>query len=479
MAAPPYVLLVEDDSALGNSIKRLLTGEGYELEWARNGKEALELVCSNSRFQAVVTDFRMPEMGGLQLLEKLRADHPHLPVILMTAHGGADLAIEATRKGAFDYLLKPFKLVELVEVVDRAIESSRLTEKPVEIGSTPESDDDSDAIIGTSRAMQDVYKEMGRIADKDVTVLIRGETGTGKELVARATWQHSNRSKEPFIAVNCAAIPDTLLESELFGHEKGSFTGADSKRIGRFEQADGGTLFLDEIGDMAPQTQVKLLRVLQERQITRVGGNKEIPVDVRVISATHRDLEKAIEDDQFREDLFFRLNAAQIRIPSLRERGGDMQLLAGFFLERYARQFSMKLPEVEVPAMESLESHDWPGNVRELENVIRKALLRCQGFPISKATISELLESGSSSSSGNDFQVATRVRELMKQAEKGEIDQVYTALNEEFEEAVYSEAISFTGGNQSKVARLLGISRVTLREKLDKYHLFPKRKAKN
>src|SRR5262249_29938413 len=266
-------------------------------------------------------------LGGLELVRELHASKPRLPIILMTAHGTTDTAIEATKSGAYDYLLKPFEMPELIELAEKAVASSRLMTEPVELG---EAGSSHDALIGNSRAMQGIYKEIGRIASKPVNVLIRGETGTGKELIARAIYQHSERAQAPFIAINCAAIPETLLESELFGHERGAFTGAETLRIGRFEQADHGTIFLDEIGDMTPGTQIKLLRVLQEKCLQRLGGKETIPVDVRVLAATHRDLEQAIKDRQFREDLYYRLSVVVISLPPLRDRKEDIPELVKF-----------------------------------------------------------------------------------------------------------------------------------------------------
>ena len=297
----------------------------------------------------------MPGMGGMQLLESLQESAPRLPVIMMTAFSTTDRAIEATKKGAFDYLIKPFEMPELLDLAEKAITSRKITAKPVAIG---REDSGKDSVIGSSRAMQNVFKEIGKIADKPIALLIKGETGSGKELIARAIFQHSDRSKAPFIAVNCAAIPDNLIESELFGHERGAFTGAITKRIGRFEQAHGGTLFLDEIGDLPWQTQVKLLRVLQEKVISRVGGKDEIPIDVpidvRIVSATHRDLEQMITDESFRQDLFFRLNASVINLPPLRDRTDDIPALVNYFLAKYSREFQTETPSIHKDALSCL-----------------------------------------------------------------------------------------------------------------------------
>src|SRR6058998_3361158 len=299
MKSRPKILLIEDDAGIVGGLKKELQAEGYEVAVATRGDNGLAQA-KEQPFDVVITDLKLPGLSGLKLVEQLHASKPKLPIILMTAFGTTETAIEATKLGAYEYLLKPFDMAELLDLVAKAAACNRLMSEPVEIG---EAQPNRSAIIGNSRAMQSVYKEIGRVAATMVTVLIRGETGTGKELVARAIYQHSSRAAQPFIAVNCAAIPETLLESELFGHERGAFTGAHARRIGRFEQAHQGTIFLDEIGDMTLSTQVKLLRVLQEKTIQRLGGKDNIPVEVRVIAATHRDLEAAMHQKAFREDL--------------------------------------------------------------------------------------------------------------------------------------------------------------------------------
>ncbi|MFT5467562.1 MAG: nitrogen regulation protein NR(I) [Verrucomicrobiales bacterium] len=477
MSSAVRLLVVDDDPELAESICDLLETEGYDVSSTKDGTEGLRMALEET-YDCVITDFRLPGTGGMELLETLHAAKPRLPVIMMTAHSTTDLAIEATRHGAYDYLIKPFRLTELVQVTFRAVQTSRINGRPVELGGVaPDPEEEGDAIIGISRVMQDVYKEMGRVADKNVTVLLQGETGTGKELIARSIYYHSKRSEAPFIAVNCAAIPETLLESELFGHEKGAFTGADAKRIGRFEQANNGTLFLDEIGDMPMNTQVKILRVLQERVINRVGGRDEIPVDVRIITATHRNLEAAVRNGDFRQDLYYRLNAALLKIPPLRGREEDIKLLAGYFIERYCTEYEIDKPPVEVEALELLMEHDWPGNVRELENIIRKALLKCRGYPVSRSDIESLLVSSSApvgdGSSENPF--SEKVAQVLKQAKSGEVSGAYGLLLQDFEREVFSQAIQLAHGHQTNAAKWLGISRITLRDKLDRYELFPKR----
>src|SRR5436309_1872885 len=324
MSNAAKILLVEDDPGIVMTLRRVLVDEGHEVLVEKRGDTGLARARDDS-LDVVITDMKLPGLNGLELVRQLHTAQPRLPIILMTAHGTTETAIEATKSGAYDYLLKPFEVPELIALVEKAVASRRLMTDAVELGA-PGSPRPSgaaagaarDALVGTSRAMQMIYKEVGRVASKPVNVLIRGETGTGKELIARAIYQHSERAKAPFIAINCAAIPETLLESELFGHERGAFTGAELKRIGRFEQADHGTIFLDEIGDMSPGTQIKLLRVLQEKCLQRLGGKPTIPVDVRVLAATHRDLEQAIKLKQFREDLYYRLSVVVITLPPLR-----------------------------------------------------------------------------------------------------------------------------------------------------------------
>src|SRR5262245_14288625 len=314
------ILLIEDDPGITITLQRLLAGEGHEVVVEKRGDSGLARARAED-CDVVLCDLKLPGLSGLDLVRELHEAKPRLPIILMTAHGTTETAIEATKRGAFDYLLKPFEMPELLEVVSKALMTSRLMSEPVNVG-TPGVR--GDTLIGSSRGMQEIYKEIGRVAMKPVNVLIRGETGTGKELIARALCQHSDRAGAPFIAINCAAIPETLLESELFGHERGAFTGADARRLGRFEQASGGTLFLDEIGDMTLGTQVKLMRVLQEKCIQRLGGKETIPVDVRVVAATHRDLEAAIQQKQFREDLYYRLSVVVLALPPLRQRREDI-----------------------------------------------------------------------------------------------------------------------------------------------------------
>ena len=458
------ILLVEDDASAAKALQEVLGGEGYEVTLATRGDQGLILARDNPH-DAVITDLRLPGMDGLELIRQLHRLRPRLPLILMTAHGTTETAIEATKLGAYDYLLKPFEMEELLELTARAIASSRLMNETVALGEKTKAQ--SDALIGNSRAMQQVYKEIGRVAGTSVPVLIRGETGTGKELVARALYQHSGRSSEPFIAVNCAAIPETLLESELFGHERGAFTGADTRRIGRFEQAHGGTLFLDEIGDMTPGTQVKLLRVLQDKAIQRVGGKEAIPMTARVIAATHRDLETAMAEKQFREDLYYRLNGVTITLPPLRSRNEDIPPLVAHFLQKYSAEMGASPPSIAADALAFLQSQRWPGNVRELENIVRQAMLHARGYAITAGTVERLAqEKHSASPSASAQPMREYIAGLLDAAQRGETDHVHATFFATAEKELLSQAMELAGGNKTRAAQWLGMTRLTLREKL-------------
>jgi nitrogen regulation protein NR(I) len=457
------ILLIEDDASAGAALQKVLVTEGYQVDHARRGDDGLAQARAGD-YDLVLTDFKMPGLSGLDLIAALHASKPRLPIIMMTAHGTTETAIEATKLGACEYLTKPFEADELLDRVGAAVRNSRLMSEPVELSSPQKG---GRALIGNSRAMQQLYKEIGRAAAMPVSVLIRGATGTGKELVARAIYQHSHRADKPFIAVNCAAIPQGLIESELFGHERGAFTGAQNRRIGRFEQAAGGTLFLDEIGDLPPDIQVKLLRVLQEKQLQRVGGDDTIPVDVRIIAATHRNLEEAIAENDFRADLFFRLEVATIRVPSLLERPEDIPELTRHFVGRYASEYAIEQPGIEPEALTRLTQHQWPGNVRELENAVRRSLLLARPFPIAVEHVERALASSSEIGQPDPGQDSPALyQNLLRRAEEGGIDDVYWRVIEEVEAELFPLAVARAGGNQAKAARWLGITRLKLRERL-------------
>jgi len=470
MSRSGTILVIEDNVGTADSLRQVLEDEGHAVIAAATGGEGLALAAKRN-CDVVLTDLKLPDLSGLDIVKRLRTVQAALPIILMTAHGTTDIAIEATRHGAFDYLLKPFEMPAMLHAIERALAASRLVSQPVEIGNVVAG---RDAIIGRSRAMQEIYKEIGRVAATTLTVLIRGETGTGKELIARAIYQHSDRVEKPFIAVNCAAIPETLLESELFGHEKGAFTGADARRIGRFEQADGGTIFLDEIGDMRPNTQAKLLRVLQEKTIQRLGGRDSLRIDVRILAATHRDLEAAMREKEFREDLFFRLNVVVIEIPPLRKRPEDIPDTVKYFLARYGAELGIKEPSIHAEALRFLQQQPWRGNVRELENAVRKALLMARGYPIGFEEASRAC-AGSLASGLPGESLASYVSELLASASRDEVANAHAALIEAAERELFSQAIQLAQGNQAKAARWLGISRFTMREKLSRFGLHPGR----
>ncbi len=469
MRARPRILLIEDDAAIVGGLRKELHSEGYDVAVAERGDDGLARAMKED-CDVVLTDLKMPGLSGLELVAQLHAAKPKLPIILMTAFGTTDTAIEATKLGAFDYLLKPFDMGELIDLVGKAAACNRLMSEPIEVGSTHSL---QTAIIGNSRAMQAIYKEIGRIAATPVTVLIRGETGTGKELIARALYQHSTRANQPFVAVNCAAIPETLLESELFGHERGAYTGAHARRVGRFEQANRGTIFLDEIGDMTPGTQVKLLRVLQEKYIQRVGGNEKIPVDVRVLAATHRDLEAAMRENQFREDLFYRLSGVTMTVPPLSQRVEDIPDLVKYFLQRSAAELGHDSPSIQQEAIAFLQNQTWPGNVRELENAVRQALLLARGYAVAREHVQQACARSAKSSVVPDQTIAGYFNELLSRAQAGEIVGVHARMYEDMERELFTRAIQLAQGNQAKAARWLGVTRTTMREKLTHFGLRP------
>jgi DNA-binding NtrC family response regulator len=458
----PKILVIEDDASTAASLQKVLRAEGYDVAVCARGDEGLER--AQGQFHDVVlTDLRLPGLGGLELVGRLHTAKPKQPIILMTAHGTTETAIEATKLGACDYLLKPFEADELLDMVATAVASSRLMSEQVELG---EGRPEGHALIGNGRAMQAIYKEIGRVAATSATVLIQGGTGTGKELIARAIYQHSQRADKPFIAVNCAAIPDALLESELFGHERGAFTGAQARRIGRFEQASGGTLFLDEIGDLNANTQGKLLRVLQEHCIQRLGSESNIAVDVRVIAATHRDLDAAIKEREFREDLFYRLSVVTISLPPLHQRAEDIPALARYFIQRHAKDLGVEAPAVQPEALAFLQSQPWPGNVRELENSVRQALLLARPFAIGLEHVQQVTAKNRRPADGEQKTHAAYITELLARSQNGEIENAYLRMISDLEPELFKQAIELAQGNQAKAARWLGVTRLKMREKL-------------
>src|SRR6266851_5530235 len=375
------LLLIDDEVDVQYSFQRIFDSPEIELTTASSGEEALRLL-PKVKPDLVMMDIRMGGMTGLETLRRIRQMDSKLMVILMTAYGTTQMAIEAMKLGAYDYLLKPFDVPKLKELIANALKAARDMKQVVSYQPLLETEDYELGIVGRSEPMQQVFKVIGQLAASDATALITGESGTGKELVARAIYHHSNRSQQAFLAVNCAAIPEQLLESELFGHERGAFTGATNQRIGKFEQCNRGTVFLDEIGDMTPATQTKILRVLQSGTFERVGGNTPIKADVRIIAATNKPLEQAVAARQFREDLFYRLNVVRVHIPALRERRDDIRLLVNYFLKKFARVQNQRPKSISPEVIRTLEQYHWPGNVRELENVIQRALVVAKGDAI-------------------------------------------------------------------------------------------------
>ncbi len=466
------LLVVDDDPLILQCFRQSIPESNCTLLTAASGSEGLEKFTQEYP-DAVILDMDLPDLSGLEVFRRIHQLDHKVPVIFLTGKGTTDEAIEATRLGAYEYLLKPVRLEDLWAVLVRAFEISRLMRVPAVLAEDEPENEDADVLVGRSSAMQDVYKSIGQVASQDVTVLILGESGTGKELVARAIYQHSRRSAEPFLAINCAAIPATLLESELFGHEKGAFTGAERKRIGKFEQCSGGTLLLDEIGDMAPLTQSKFLRVLQEGQFERVGGNETLRSDIRLISATNRDLEQLSGTNQFRRDLFYRLNVYTIKLPPLRERGEDLPLLVEHFLRRFRRELGKETRAIDPQALEMLRHYPWPGNVRELQSVLKQAILRATGpallaefFPASmrsqrkgptSTTPAEPSPPLAPSADWDRF-VADRLNE-------GSTD-LYAEWQALTGSYLFTQVLRHTGGNLSQAAKILGVHPMTLRTKV-------------
>lgn len=463
----PHVLIIDDDRNLRFAFRRVLDARTYTIDEAGTGEEGLAMATSQP-YDVILLDLRMPGMSGMEVLQKLLALDSKTPVIMMTAFGTTDTAIQAMKHGAYDFVLKPFDIEEIQRVVQHAAEAKRLMSRRVEVIEDDRVSEatDTDTLIGRSRAMQEVYKQIGRVAQSDVGVLITGPSGSGKELVARAIYQHSRRSEKPFLAVNCAAIPEGLLESELFGHERGSFTSADHKRLGKFERADKGTLFLDEIGDMSAVTQAKILRVLQEGVIERVGGTEVIEVDVRIIAATHRDLPAMARAGTFREDLYYRLNTFTIHLPPLSERVEDIPLLVRYFIERDCRRTGRPMVHVLPEAMEKLLAHSWRGNVRELENVVSRALIVTSGNTLLPDAVVLASSAGEEARhelpSGDDELLDLLFERLAARHDKNPNETVLSILEHE----MLTRAMKRESGNQVQAAKLLGMSRQTLRNRL-------------
>ena len=469
------LLLIDDEADVQYSFQRIFDSPDIELTTASSGEEGLRII-PKLKPDLVIMDVRMGGLTGLETLRRIRNTNPKLLVILMTAYGTTQTVIEAMKLGAYDYLLKPFEVPKLKEIVLNALKAASDMRQVVSYQPLLEKEDYELGIIGRSEPMQQVFKLIGQLAASDATALISGESGTGKELVARAIYHHSHRSQQPFLAINCAAIPEQLLESELFGHERGAFTGATLQRLGKFEQCNHGTLFLDEIGDMTPATQTKILRVLQSGTFERVGGNQPISVDVRIIAATNKPLEQAVAARQFREDLFYRLNVVRVHLPPLRERREDIRLLVNYFLKAFVKDQQHAPKSIAPGVIRALEKYHWPGNVRELENVLRRALVVAKGDAILLSDLPvEILGQGPAAGAavtvslpagdGSRASIADMARQLFQWARRKPELKLIPAIERE----LIIQALKETDGNQLQAAKLLGITRATLRKRVEKF----------
>lgn len=486
------LLVIDDETDVRYAFRRLFDSPDIELRLASSGEEGLRML-KEFHPNLIIMDIRMGGMNGLQTLQAIRQFDTKTPVILMTAYGATQTAIEAMKLGAYDYVLKPFDVPKLQKLIFEALKASRDMTKPVSFEADAETMDDELGIIGRSEPMQQVFKLIGQLANSDATVLITGESGTGKELVARAIYQNSPRSKQSFLAINCAAIPENLLESELFGHEKGSFTGANQTRLGKFEQCHQGTLFLDEIGDMSLPTQTKMLRVLQSGTFEKLGSNKPVEVDVRVIAATNQRLEESVTEKKFREDLFYRLNVVRIKLPALRERKDDIPLLVHYFLRKFSNLFGVPGKKINEDALATLNQYEWPGNVRELENVIQRAFVVTKGDIILLTDLpTELVTRNPSAADQAPIVSAPSISPATVDAIKtratqakgsSDIRKLTDALfqwarnHPEFkllptvERELVKQALKEMQGNQVKASALLGITRATLRKRIEKFEI--------
>ncbi len=460
--AMPTLLVIDDEPSVRYSFQRVFESDHVQVLTAATAEEGLLLVRERSP-DVVLLDLQLPDRSGLEVFRDIQAFDSKRPVIFITAHGTTETALEAMKGGAFDYLVKPIDLDRLSQLLDRAFEAARFMHVPAVLPA----EDRGDRIVGHSQVMQEMCKAIGRIAPQDVNVLILGESGTGKELVARALYHHSRRADRPFLAINCASIPETLLESELFGHEKGAFTGAQRRRIGKFEQCDGGTLFLDEIGDMAPALQAKMLRVLQEQRFERLGSNETLQTQVRVLAATNQDLEKLVAEGRFRKDLYYRLKGVTIEVPSLRARLDDIAELAHYFLFRFDHELGLDFRILAPETLEILQNYSWPGNVRELQSVLKQAMLNASGHILLPELLMENLRQERSAPETVKTETAaldmgSLIEELLHRGEKG----LYSKVMEAVERILLTRVLRYTRGHQIQASDLLGLNRATLRHKL-------------
>jgi two-component system response regulator AtoC len=462
-----HLLLIDDDAVMiPGQVRQAFPTPPHRVEVAGTGAKGLQRAGAAAP-DVILLDLRLPDQSGLEVYQQLRCIDARIPVIFITMAKGADAAIEAMKQGAYDYLFKPLDLHQLRRVVGEALEVGQRMRQPAVVAETAADPDVDGAIVGSCPAMREVYKAIGRVAAQDVPVLITGESGTGKELVARAIYQHGPRAMGPFLALNCAAIPENLLESELFGHEKGAFTGADRRRIGKFEQCSGGTIFLDEIGDMPLALQAKILRLLQEQAFERVGGNETVTTNVRLIAATHRDLEGWSAEGKFRPDLYYRLGVFTIHLPPLRERGDDLPMLVHHYIRRFNRELGREVREIAAEAMERLSSHPWPGNIRELQSVLKQALLRSTGPVLIPAFLpSPTGAPRTAAAAALSADELAPLESFIRQRLQAGSNDLYEETLKKVEQFLLPLVLQSTGGNKVQAARILGINRLTLRMKL-------------
>ena len=473
---PAKILVADDEQNLRRVLTALLRREGHDVVQAATGLEAIEQLAD---VDVVITDLRMPGADGMEVLRTASKNHPHVPVIMITAYGSVGQAVEAIKAGAFDYIEKPFEQDSIRIIIEKAIGQAAANklapQQQLYITSESEPKGGKYGLVGTSAEMQGIFAVIEKVADTPSTVLITGESGTGKELVAKALHEQSSRKGGPFIKINCAAIPKTLMESELFGYEKGAFTGATSSKPGRFELADAGTLFLDEIGEIPVEMQVKLLRAIQESEFERVGGLKTIKVDVRLITATNRDLEQEIARGNFREDLFYRLNVVPLQIPPLRKRTGDIPLLVQHIIKKFNERLKKSITGISDEALATLEGHSWPGNIRELENVLERTILFCKGDRIERADLQLVSSAAAPANQSGAMEPITAVPlddDLDEHAEiSGSLKEVVRAETARVERELIVKALDETGGNVTQAARLLKISRKSLQMKMKEFGL--------
>ena len=469
----PTLLAVDDDRSVLRIIERAFRDSPVAVLTASNVAEGLAL--ATREIDVILLDIMLPDVSGLDAARTFQAIDSKLPIIFITGRGSSDTAIEAMKLGAYDYVLKPLDLAQLRELVQRALEVRRLMKVPVEFTRSEVAMTDGDQLVGRCPQMQAVFKAIGRVAAQNVSVLIHGESGTGKELIARAIYHHSHRATKPFLAVNCAAIPDALLESELFGHEKGSFTGAEQRRIGKFEQCSGGTIFLDEVGDMSPLVQSKVLRLIQEQRFERVGGCETIQTDVRIITATNRDLRLRAAEGKFREDLYYRLNGFTIDVPPLRDRGDDVLLLLQYCVQKFGRELGKDVHGFAPDALERLVSYRWPGNVRQLEAVIRQSLLNTIGSVVLLEFLPNTVfvedDGTAAPDSENESDSYDLESFLTSRLRDDSTDDLYVEAIAMMERHLLARVLQHTDGNQSQAAKILGITRSTLRNRIRSLHI--------